>query len=235
MILTGADPAFCAGVDLQALSGEMSALQPTAPLASVPKLGLIPEHDTPMIGAVNGATVTGGLELALSCDFLIASERASFADTHAQVGVMPGGGLTVRLPELIGTDRARRMSFTGDFIDAETAFHWGLVVEVIRHEGLLERARALAAKVVGIPRDNINGIRRMYEEVGALSGRDAWVQESHLAKEWIDSGFDRARLASEYHTIIASGRSQIREPGRFAKSRGSRGGEDQVPPGTVNA
>jgi enoyl-CoA hydratase/carnithine racemase len=62
------------------------------------------------------------------------SERARFADAHARVGVMPGCGLTIRLPQLIGIDRARRMSVTGDFIDAETAFRWGLVVEAVPHE-----------------------------------------------------------------------------------------------------
>ena len=61
----------------------------------------------------------------MCCDFLIASERARFADTHARVGVMPGGGMTIRLPQLIGIDRARRMSFTGDYIDAETALRLG--------------------------------------------------------------------------------------------------------------
>jgi enoyl-CoA hydratase len=197
MILTGADPAFCAGVDLQALSSELASLQPDAPLVPVATRGLVPEHETPMIGAINGPTVTGGLELALSCDFLVASERARFADTHARVGVMPGAGLTVRLPRLIGIDRARRMSYTGDFIDAETALHWGLVVEVVRHEVLLERARALATAVVGMARDNIRGMRRMYEEIGELAGRGAWAQESHVAREWIDSRFDRARLAAE--------------------------------------
>jgi enoyl-CoA hydratase len=150
IVLTGADPAFCAGVDLRALSTELSSLGPGAASASAsaPRLGLLPEHDTPMIGAINGAAVTGGLELALGCDILLASERARFADTHARVGVMPGGGLTVRLPQLIGIDRARRMSLTGDFIDAETALAWGLVVEVVPHETLLQRAEALALAVV---------------------------------------------------------------------------------------
>jgi enoyl-CoA hydratase len=77
----------------------------------------------------------------MSCDFLIASDRARFADTHAAVGVVPGGGMSIRLPQLIGIDRARRMSFTGDFIDAQTACDWGLVVEVVPHEGLMDRAR----------------------------------------------------------------------------------------------
>jgi enoyl-CoA hydratase len=157
--------------------------------------------------------VTGGLELALGCDFLIASQRARFADTHARVGVMPGCGLTVRLPQLIGIDRARRMSFTGDFIDAQTAFQWGLVVEVVPHEALLERAQALAATIVGIPDDNIQAIRRMYDQIGALKGRDAWTQEYQLAREWIDSRFDSGRLATQRDAIMARGRSQNHDTG----------------------
>ena len=70
--------------------------------------GVFPPHDTPVIGAINGPAVTGGLELVLACDFLIASERATFADTHARVGVMPGWGLTVRLPALVGINRANK-------------------------------------------------------------------------------------------------------------------------------
>src|SRR4029077_18688968 len=101
----------------------------------------------PIIGAINGATFTGGLEIALGCDFLIASERARFADTHVRVGVMPGGGMTIRLPQLIGIDRARRMSLTGDYIDAETLRDWGLVVEVVTHGSLLPRAHELAATI----------------------------------------------------------------------------------------
>jgi enoyl-CoA hydratase len=154
IVLTGADPSFCAGVDLRALSTELTSLGPSAASASKPRIGLLPEHHTPMIGAINGAAVTGGLELALGCDILLASERARFADTHARVGVMPGGGLTVRLPQLIGIDRARRMSLTGDFIDAETALAWGLVVEMVPHATLLERAKALALSVIDVgPRE----------------------------------------------------------------------------------
>jgi enoyl-CoA hydratase len=87
----------------------------------------------------------------MSCDFLIASDRARFADTHAAVGVVPGGGMSIRLPQLIGIDRARRMSFTGDFIDAQTACDWGLVVEVVPHEGLMDRARQVASSIASLP------------------------------------------------------------------------------------
>jgi enoyl-CoA hydratase len=208
MILTGADPAFCAGFDLRSLSTELRSVQQNRQSAPVRHLGLVPEHATPIIGAINGAAVTGGLELAMSCDFLIASERARFADTHARVGAMPGGGLTIRLPELIGLDRARRMSFTGDFITAQTAYEWGLVVEVVPHEALLDRARELAAAIASIPPDNIREVRRMYDDIGALSGREAWATESRWSRQWMADRFDQSRLATEREAIIARGRSQ---------------------------
>jgi enoyl-CoA hydratase/carnithine racemase len=69
------------------------------------------------------ALVTGGLELALGCDFLIASERAFFADTHARVGILPGGGMTARLPQVVGAAMARRMSMTGEVVDAGVYVH----------------------------------------------------------------------------------------------------------------
>ena len=95
MILTGADPAFCAGFDLRALSTELRSVQQQRQQTPVKHLGMMPLHQTPIIGAINGAAVTGGLELAMGCDFLLASDRARFADTHARVGAMPGGGMTI--------------------------------------------------------------------------------------------------------------------------------------------
>ena len=171
IVLTGADPAFCAGMDLKSLATELREVQKERQRGPAQRSGMMPPHDTPVIGAINGATVTGGLELAMCCDFLIASERARFADTHARVGVMPGGGMTIRLPQLVGLDRARRMSLTGDYIDAETARDWGLVVEVVPHEALLARAREVAATIAGIPAEYLTELRRGYDEIGALSGR----------------------------------------------------------------
>ena len=203
IILTGADPAFCAGVDLKALSSEPE--RQSGPMAH---LGFLPPHETPVIGAINGPTVTGGLELALCCDFLIASERARFADTHARVGAMPGAGLTIRLPQLIGIDRARRMSFTGDFIDAATALAWGLVAEVVPHEALLPRARELAAAVVSIPSANVREIRRMYGAMSALAGEEAWMEEAAWSRRWMAERFDQSRLVGEREHIMARGRAQ---------------------------
>jgi len=126
IVLTGADPAFCAGLDLTELG------QADSPLAMAASGPVLPRLSKPLIGAVNGAAITGGLELALACDFLIASELARFADTHARVGIQPGWGLTVELPEAVGLRRARQMSATGNFVDARTALAWGLVNHVVR-------------------------------------------------------------------------------------------------------
>lgn len=238
VVLTGADPAFCAGFDLRQLASELRGVMGgppgeagntagvgpgrahgapdggAGPAGGAPDggtvptgyLGLLPPHATPIIGAVNGAAVTGGLELALGCDFLVASDRARFADTHARVGAMPGAGLTIRLPELIGIDRARLMSLTGDFIDARRAYEWGLVVEVVPHDRLLERAGELARAVASIPAANVAEIRWMYAEMATLRGQAAWRRENELARRWMAERFDQDRLARERRAIIQRGR-----------------------------
>ncbi|MGD9793533.1 MAG: enoyl-CoA hydratase [Acidimicrobiia bacterium] len=139
IVLTGADPAFCAGLDLRSLGvTDLVALPPFNATAAASKV--------PMIAAVNGPAVTGGFELALACDFIIASERAAFADTHVRVGVYPGPVL-VDLPRRVGMAWARQMSMTGDFVDAATALRIGLVNELVPHEALLPRALQLASSI----------------------------------------------------------------------------------------
>jgi enoyl-CoA hydratase len=208
IILTGADPAFCAGFDLRSLSTETSEVRRQRHAAPIAHLGMLAVHDTPIIGAINGPAVTGGLELALACDFLIASDRARFADTHARVGAMPGGGLTIRLPQLIGINRARQMSFTGDFIDAEKALEWGLVNEVVPHDNLLHRSHAVAEAIATVPPENIREIRRMYDQIGDLVGQEAWRVEMSRARQWMTERFDAKRLATERASIIERGRQQ---------------------------
>jgi len=209
MVLTGADPAFCAGMDLKALASEERAVQQQRQRTPTRRAtGMLPPHQTPIIGAINGPTVTGGLELALCCDFLIASERARFADTHVRVGVMPGGGMTIRLPQVIGIDRARRMSLTGDYVDAETARDWGLVVEVVAHESLVGRAREIAATIAAIPAEYVRELRRGYEKMQTLSGDDALAEENRWSRRWMEERFDQARLTTEREKIVARGREQ---------------------------
>ena len=126
--------------------------------------GPLPACTKPIIGAINGAAITGGFEIALNCDFLVASDRARFADTHARVGIQPGWGLTVLLPQAVGLRRAREMSATGNFIDAETALAWGLVNHVVPHDELLATVRGLAADIVSNDQAAVRQIYATYDE-----------------------------------------------------------------------
>ena len=131
VVLTGAGRrAFTAGLDLKELGVEgLAAANASEPLANPVKA--IEQCRKPVIGAINGVAITGGFEVALACDVLIASDRARFADTHARVGIYPGWGLSQKLSRLIGPYRARELSFTGNFLDAQTAAAWGLVNRVV--------------------------------------------------------------------------------------------------------
>jgi enoyl-CoA hydratase len=150
IILTGTDPAFTAGLDLKELGTDGSNLAggsgADGSRNSYGVRGPFPTLTKPLIGAINGVAVTGGLEYALNCDFLVASERAKFGDTHSRVGVMPGWGLTVLLPQAIGIRRAREMSFTGNFMLADEALAFGLVNHVVPHADLIPFTRQLAAR-----------------------------------------------------------------------------------------
>jgi len=161
LILTGADPAFCAGLDLKELGsgGNTDAAAPRDEYR-----GAVPPTTKPLIGAINGAAITGGFELALNCDFLVASERARFADTHTRVGIQPGWGLTVLLAEAVGVRRAREMSATGNFLDAQTALTWGLVNHVVTHDELLPFCRSLAADIVSNDAAAVRQIMASYDE-----------------------------------------------------------------------
>lgn len=204
MILTGSDPAFCAGLDLKELGASGLSADPDAtplPFGALTK---------PLIGAVNGAAVTGGFELALGCDLLIASERARFADTHARVGVMPGWGLTVLLPQAIGIRRARQMSFTGNYIDAATALAWGLVNEVVAHDALLDRARELAADMASVPPTGLAAIKDAYRAASAPADEPALAAEASYSRAWARASFDPAALTAARESIQARGREQQR-------------------------
>ena len=207
IVLTGADPAFCAGLDLAELGrgdnrigGVPTDAPPRGPWAPTGK---------PVIGAINGAAVTGGFELALNCDFLIASERAAFADTHARVGVMPGWGLTVLLPEAIGVRRAREMSLTGNFMGAEEALQWGLVNRVVPHDQLLPTTLSIAADIAGNDRAGVRQMLATYAETASTTVADGWRIEAERGRTWAGDGVDPAGIETRRQAIIERGRSQI--------------------------
>lgn len=205
MVLTGADPAFCAGFDLKNLGPELRGTRVLGGGDGGETRGLLPAHAKPIIGAINGPAVTGGLELALGCDFLIASERASFADTHARVGILPAGGMTIRLPELVGVDRARRMSLTGEFVGAEQALTWGLVTEVVPHEQLLDRAVAVVAAIAELDGGTVAELRALYGELAGRVDAAAWTTEQRRSLAWMKARFDDAAFAKQADAIIARG------------------------------
>ena len=215
IVLTGRDPAFCAGLDLTDLARtyEDVAAAPRddgpdgADGRAAPR-GLLRATTTPVIGAINGPAVTGGLELALGCDFLIASERATFADTHARVGVLPAGGMTIRLPQLIGVNRARQMSLTGNFVDAATACAWGLVNEVVPHDELLPRALELAGAVAESDPATVAELRAMYRTLAHRGDADAYRDEARWSGRWMRERFDPAAFQARRDGIVARGSSQ---------------------------
>lgn len=213
VILTGSDPAFCAGLDLKELgaTAEASVDALAAPEDEAPPQdrGPFPRIAKPVIGAINGVAITGGFELALRCDLLVASERAAFADTHARVGIMPDWGLTVLLPQAVGVRRARELSTTGNFLDAETALSWGLVNHVVPHADLLPFCRRLAADIVSNDQRGVRRILRTYEEGALLSAGDAWQLETTVAKAWQGEGLDPAAIEARRAAVTERGRTQV--------------------------
>jgi len=210
IVLTGADPAFCAGLDLKELAAGGDALRETAAGdRDRTHPGPVPRLTKPLIGAVNGVAITGGFEVALACDYLVASERARFADTHARMGIMPGWGLTVLLPEAVGLRRAKEMSTTGNFVDAETALAWGLVNHVVAHDELLPFARRLAADVGTIDPTAVRRMLTTYDEAALVDRGRAWELEAAAASEWLRGGIDPATLEANRQTVVARGRSQL--------------------------
>ena len=208
IVLTGADPAFCAGLDLKELGssgGNLSGGADGAPNADGMR-GPFPQLAKPLIGAINGVAITGGFELALNCDFLVASDRAKFGDTHSRVGVMPGWGLTVLLPQAIGVRRAREMSFTGNFLSAEEALQWGLVNHVVPHDDLIAVTRQLATDIIGNDQAGVRQIRRTYASITAET--EGWQIEARDSRAWQASMFDPARVAERRAAIQARGRQQ---------------------------
>jgi enoyl-CoA hydratase len=211
IILTGADPGFCAGLDLRELAATPGILGAAGAVRDDPATmskGMLPAMSTPVIGAINGVTVTGGLELALSCDFLVASERAKFGDTHARVGLVPGGGLSVMLPQAVGLRRAREMSFTGTFVDARQALEWGLVNHVVPHEELLPFCRALAAEIAGNDRAAVSRMRATYTEVSDADGGAGWAIEQRVFSAWRDSRSITDEVGSRAASVMTRGRAQ---------------------------
>ncbi|MEE1876517.1 enoyl-CoA hydratase [Altererythrobacter litoralis] len=182
-ILTGAgERAFTAGLDLKELGSQQGALgAANARGADENPVKAIEQCRKPVIGAINGVAITGGFEVAIACDVLVASTNARFADTHARVGIVPGWGLSQKLSRMIGISRAKELSFTGNFLDAETAKAWGLVNNVVAPEELLPFARKLAADMASIDPGFLAQYKRLIDEGYAVSFGEGMALEARIS------------------------------------------------------
>ena len=205
VILTGAGRAFCAGLDLKELSS--SGTEPTATFAGKDMLEAIAAYRGPVIGAINGFAVTGGFELALACDLLVASTEARFADTHARVGILPGWGLSQKLPRLIGIHRAKELSFTGNYLAATDAEAWGLVNRVVDSEDLLPTCLALATDMLGCDSETLRGYKRVLDVGFSTTLSEGLVVEGRASRDHAKSVTPET-LAQRRQGVQDRGRAQ---------------------------
>ncbi|MFO7713391.1 enoyl-CoA hydratase [Desulfosarcina sp.] len=181
-IITGNGPSFCAGLDLEAI-GRENLFNPRGDGSDLPDL--MRACKKPIIGAVNGHAITGGFELALNCDFIIAAENAQFSDTHARVGIHPGWGMTQLLQQTVGQRRAKQISFTCQPIYAHTALAWGLVNEVLPREHLLERAKTIASQIVQADPQLLGVIKTLIENRNRIPLEQAFDKERSGFKQFL--------------------------------------------------
>jgi enoyl-CoA hydratase len=211
VITTGAgDRAFCAGLDLKELGGESApktgASSPDEAIGSGTDIVKAMEaFDRPIIGAINGVAITGGFELALACDVMIGSTNARFADTHARVGIMPGWGLSQRLPRLIGTYRAKALSLTGNFISAQEALDYGLLFRVVDPPDLLEECRSMARDMISCKPEMVLAYKRVIDRGFAETFADGLRIEIEA---------NRARSREITPDMIAQARLEVTARGR---------------------
>ena len=213
LILTGAgERAFTAGLDLRELAGSFQTpgdgetaaggdgpsedRDPVAAMAACPK---------PIVGAINGVAITGGFELALACDVLVASTNARFADTHARVGILPGWGLSQKLSRLIGISRAKELSLTGNFLGAEEAADWGLVNRVVAPDALLPHCRALAADMLSCPRPMVERYKAIIDAGFAADFGTAMTLESEASRAHL-RGVSADAIEESRQAVTARGR-----------------------------
>lgn len=219
IILTGAGRAFTVGLDLKELGGEGAISRGArggTPRQedSDPHLGSAELSDAlaatpqPIIAAVNGYAITGGFELALMCDFIIAAPEARFADTHARVGVVPGWGLSQRLPRLIGINRAKELSLTGNYLDAETACAWGLVNRVVPAAELLPTCLSLAQDITSTDRPTRDEIKRIMDSGWQATLAEGLAIEVAASRAHAKAEVRPEKVARRRAAVQARGRQQ---------------------------
>lgn len=205
VIVTGNGKAFCAGFDLKELTDPNAGSADQTGDNTIARA--MEAFNGPVIGAINGHAITGGFEMALACDVLIASEQARFADTHARVGILPGWGLSQRLPRLIGLSRAKELSLTGRPLFADEALAWGLVNRVVPADDLLTNAIEIAQSMCACVPHIMREYKKLIDDGFSMPLTQAMVYEEGIA---IESAKNAAAslLAMRRDTVIEKGRSE---------------------------
>jgi enoyl-CoA hydratase len=184
IVLTGAgDRAFTAGMDLTEAAERGTEMVP--PDQNV--VTAILACGKPIIVAVNGLCITGGMEIMLACDVVMASRKAKFADTHVRVGLMPGWGLSQRLSRQVGPQRAKEISLSGNFLDAQRAYDLGVINRVVEPEELMPQAIALARDFADANMDVSMQYKRLIDEGFAMNLEDGLALEKKRSDEFVRS------------------------------------------------
>ena len=202
VVLTGAgEKAFVAGADIKEMASMTAYEGHQFGLKGQRVMQLIEKMNKPVIAAVNGYALGGGLELALACDFIYASEKARLGFPEVTLGIMPGFGGTQNLARLIGPNRANEMIFTGRMVDAAKALAWGIVNEVFAPEELLPKALETAAAITGVG------------SLGVAYAKDAIANGLDMAKE------DGFRYEASLFGVLFSTGDQREGMGAFVEKR----------------
>ncbi|MCB9481209.1 MAG: enoyl-CoA hydratase [Desulfobacteraceae bacterium] len=182
-IITGNGDSFCSGIDLKALQNGENLFDPIGDQKGM--VEVFKSCKKPIIGAVNGYAITGGFEIALNCDFLIASENAFFRDTHAVVGIHPGWGMSQLLPQAVGRRMAKQMSMTCEPVSAKKALECGLVNEVVCRDDLMKRAVEIAEMITGVNHNIMMQMKELSEKGDYLSFDECLREEEKGFKKFV--------------------------------------------------
>jgi enoyl-CoA hydratase len=207
VVITGAGRAFCAGLDMREWSNSNETFL-SSMIGQANPVAALESFRGPVIGAINGSAVTGGFELALACDILIAGESARFADSHARVGLLPGWGLSQKLSRMVGLSRAKEISLLGDFVSAERASQIGLVNHVVPDAELLPYVRRIAEELAALPSEMLNECKRLIDDGYAVSLAEGRALEKIRSATW-NSKVTSADIEQRRAGVQQRGKAQL--------------------------